>query len=161
VAENRVVAVFGYSTGRARDLHPICAERLAHAERIADGASAVVLSGWARRRAQASEAELMRAAWRGPAVELVLDPDARWTAGNAVNVLRSARELEADELVVVTSRWHRPRAQMLLRAVKPDGLRVSVEAAPGRRAPLRTAREAICFLLLPLQLAWASRRARR
>ena len=37
--------------GGADGLHPICAARLEAAERVADGADAVLLSGWARRRA--------------------------------------------------------------------------------------------------------------
>ena len=157
----RVVAVLGYSSRRGRELHPICAERLAHAEQIAEGAGAVVLSGWGRRRDGFAEAELMRDAWAGPDVPLVCDPDARWTVGNALNVTRSARALGADELVAVTSGWHRRRALILLRAVTRDGLRVSVEAAPGRRRPLLAARELACFLLLPLQLAWVRRHDRR
>lgn len=160
-ARQRVVAVLGYSSRRGRGLHPICAERLAHAERLADGAGAVVLSGWGRRRDGFAEAELMRDAWAGPEVPLVCDPDARWTVGNALNVTRSARALGADELVAVTSGWHQRRALVLLRAVTRDGLRVSVEAAPGRRRPLLAAREAACFLLLPLQLAWVRRHERR
>jgi len=153
VAERRVVAVFGYSRGRSRELHPICAERLAHAARISDGAGAVVLSG-------RDEAELMHAAWTGMETTFGLDHDARQTVTNALNAIRSARELEADVLVVVTPSWDRWRALRLLRAAAPEGLTVSVEAAPGRPAPLRVAREALCLLLLPLQLAWTSR-ARR
>ncbi len=41
----RVVAVLGYSRSGDRTLHPICAGRVAHAERVASGARAVVLSG--------------------------------------------------------------------------------------------------------------------
>ena len=66
----RVVAVLGYSRNGDRLLHPICAHRVAHAERIATGARAVVLSGWARRHAPAGEAELMRAACGGASAEM-------------------------------------------------------------------------------------------
>lgn len=149
MAERRVVAVFGYSRKRGAELHPICTERLAHAARIAPGACAVVLSG-------RNEAELMQAAWGRSETTIVLDHDAQRTVTNALNAVRIARELQADELVVVTSSWHRARTSLLLRAAS-DGLSVSVEAARGRRAPLRVAREVVCFLLLPLQLAWATR----
>lgn len=156
---NRVVAVLGYSRGRGERLHPICAARLVHGERVAGDASAVILSGWARRRSRgASEAELMRAAWAGPDVLLVCDPDARTTADNAANVAEAARRLGADELVVVTSRWHRPRVRVLLRqALHTTEIRVTVEAGEGPAPPLVLAREAACLAALPLQL----RRARR
>lgn len=155
----RVVAVLGYSRGRGGRLHPICAARLAHAERVADGASAVILSGWARRRSRgAPEAELMRAAWAGPDVLIVCDPDARTTADNAANVARAARRLGADELVVVTSRWHRARVRVLVRqALHTTAIHVTVEAGDGPAPPLVLAREAACLVALPLQL----RRARR
>ena len=42
-AGGRVIAVLGYSGGRGAHLHPICAERLAHAERLAAGAQAIIL----------------------------------------------------------------------------------------------------------------------
>jgi uncharacterized SAM-binding protein YcdF (DUF218 family) len=155
----RVVAVLGYSRGRGGRLHPICAARLSHAERVVGDASAVILSGWARRWSRgAPEAELMRAAWGGPDVLIVCDPDARTTADNAANVAAAALRLDADELVAVTSRWHRPRVRVLLRsALRGTGIRVVVEAGDGP-APLPVlAREAVCVVALPLQL----RRARR
>ncbi len=154
----RVVAVLGYSRGRGGRLHPICAARLAHAEHVAAGASAVILSGWARRRSHgAPEAELMRAAWAGPDVPIVCDPDARTTADNAANVAAAARRLGADELVVVTSRWHRARARVLLRhALRDDAIRVAVESGGGPAPPAVLAREVACLVALPLQL----RRAR-
>jgi hypothetical protein len=147
----RVVAVLGYSRCREARLHPICATRLAHAERLADGASAVIFSG-------SAEADLMRAAWAGPDVDHVCDADARSTAENAANVVAAACALGADELVVVTSRWHRPRARLLLAAAaRRHGLPLRIEAAPGRRSFVLLLREVACLLLLPVHL----RRARR
>ena len=157
MSARRVVAVLGYSQLRGGQLHPICAARLAHAERFAGGASALILSGWARRSRDVPEAELMRAAWAGPELLVVCDPDARTTADNAANVAEAARRLGADELVVVTSRWHRPRVRVLLRsAIGGDGLRVSVEGSDGPASPAVLAREVVCLVALPLQL----RRAR-
>lgn len=154
----RVVAVLGYSRRRGGPLHPICAARLAHAERLAGDASALILSGWARRARDVPEAELMRAAWAGPELLIVCDPDARTTADNAANVAEAARQLGADELVVVTSRWHRPRARALLRsALRADAIRVTVVGSDGPAPPAVLAREAACLAALPLQL----RRARR
>ena len=149
----RVLAVLGYSGGRGARLHPVCAERLAHAERLAPGARAIILSGWAR-RSGSPEAELMREAWSGPAVRLICDPEARSTSDNAVNIAAAVRALGADELVVVTSRWHRARAHVLLRAaMRGSGVRLSVVAAGRSRPPLLLARELVCLGLLPFQLA--------
>ena len=67
-------------------------ERLAdlvrEAERIAEsnGAEVVVFTGWAR-RGGVTEAEQMHAAWRGPDVELVVEPTARVTAENATRTV--------------------------------------------------------------------------
>ena len=158
----RVVAVLGYSSRRDDGIHPICATRVAHAAELAGDADAVILSGWARRSRAKPEAELMRAAWAGPDVPLVCDPDARTTADNAANVAATASALGADELVVVTSRWHRRRARILLQAALADEpMRLSLESPPGPRPPALLAREAACFVLLPLQLRTARRRSRR
>jgi uncharacterized SAM-binding protein YcdF (DUF218 family) len=150
----RVVAVLGYSGRRRTRLHPVCAERLAYAERLAVGARAIILSGWARRSTLSPEAELMRAAWAGPAVRLICDPEARSTADNAVNIAALARALGADELVVVTSPWHRLRVRVLLRAaMRGSGIRLSVAGAGRSRPPVLLARELACLVLLPFQLA--------
>jgi len=147
----RVVAVLGYSHRRTGRLHAICADRLAHAQGIADGADAVIFSGF-------SEAEAMRTAWTGPDVALVCDLDARSTAANAANVAAAARELGAEELVVVTSHWHRARARFLFRqALRGSGIRLSVESPAGSRPRLLLARELVCFALLPAQLVRARR----
>lgn len=143
---DRVVAVLGYSGRRSDELHRVCAERLAHAQRVAADARAVILSGL-------PEAELMRAAWAGPDVTLVCDPDARSTAENAVNVAGAAHALGAKELVVVTSSWHRARARILVHAALRDrGMLVSVDAVEGSRPVRLLAREAACLALLPVQL---------
>jgi uncharacterized SAM-binding protein YcdF (DUF218 family) len=142
---DRVVAVLGYSRRGDSELHPVCADRVAHAQRLAVARGTVILSG---------EADLMRSAWSGPNVVLICDPDARSTVDNAANVAEVARRLGARELVVVTSRWHRARTKILLRAaLRKSGIRVSVESADGAR-PLRLrARELACLALLPFQLA--------
>jgi uncharacterized SAM-binding protein YcdF (DUF218 family) len=142
---DRVVAVLGYSRRGDTELHPVCADRVEHAQRLAVDRGTVILSG---------EADLMRAAWSGPDVVLICDPDARSTVDNARNVVAAARSLGARELVVVTSRWHRARTSILLRAaLRKSGIRVSFESADGAR-PLRLRiRELACLALLPFQLA--------
>lgn len=142
---DRVVAVLGYSRRRDTELHQICADRLEHAQRLAVDGGTVILSG---------EADLMQAAWSGPDVVLICDPDARSTVDNAKNVVAVARSLGARELIVVTSGWHRARTRILLRAaLRGSGIRLSLEGADGAR-PLRLrARELACLALLPFQLA--------
>jgi hypothetical protein len=155
----RVVAVLGYSSRRGRDLHPICAGRLSHSQELAEGARAVIFSGWARRSHSRPEAELMRAAWSGPAVPIVCDADARTTAENAANVATLARGLGVNELVVITSWWHRPRAWLLLKvALRGCGMRLTVAAPRGRLPLLLLGRELACFALLPLHVGRARRR---
>jgi len=147
----RLVAVLGYSTWRGEALHPIGAARLQAAERVAAGADAVLLSGWSRHRHRPSEAELMRRAWRGPEVPLLADGDARTTAGNARAVAAAARKVGADEVVLVTSSWHARRARLLVRALLPPHVRLSVVTTPRTRPPRLIARE--LATLLPSRLA--------
>jgi uncharacterized SAM-binding protein YcdF (DUF218 family) len=141
----RLVAVLGYSTRRGGDLHAVCARRLAHAEGLVDDTCVVVLSG---------EAELMRAAWKGPAVRLLFDPRARSTAGNAAGIASVARDVGADEVVLVTSRWHAPRAALLVRAaLRGSGIGVTTSSPrdpPGARLLVR---ELICLVAAPFQAA--------
>jgi len=157
----RLVAVLGYSERRENGLHPVCAARLERALAEAEGASAVVLSGWSRRRGRLPEAELMAGAWRGSGASVVCDPFARTTAENAARVATLAREVGADEVVVVTSGWHAPRARLLFRAaLGGTGVRISVAAASGPR-PLRLRLgELVRWPLVPLQLALARRSGR-
>jgi hypothetical protein len=139
----RLVAVLGYSARRNAGLHAICARRLAHAETLVDGAGAVVLSG---------EAELMREAWRGADVELAVDPRARNTAGNAVGIAAAARKLGATEVVLVTSRWHAPRAALLLRAaLRGTGITVTTSSPPDPPGARLLLRELACLAAAPFQ----------
>jgi hypothetical protein len=148
----RVVAVLGYSARRGDGLHPVCSVRLRHAESLAGGANAVVLSGWGRRDGQ-GEAELMRSAWAGPDVPLVCDLTARSTADNAVGVASASLELGAERVVVVTSWWHAPRAGALVRAaLRGSGVAVETSPVPGK-PPLRLlVRELACLAAIPLQI---------
>ncbi len=94
----------------------------------------------------------MRAAWRGPAVPLLDDGDARSTLGNARAVAAAARAIGATEVVVVTSSWHRRRAALLVRAALGPSVRLEL-VSPDRPAPLHLlGREVLCLLALPFQL---------
>jgi uncharacterized SAM-binding protein YcdF (DUF218 family) len=149
----QIVVVLGYSDGRREGLHPICAARLERAAEVANEVSAVVLSGWARRRGGASEAELMRAAWANPSQTVLCDPHARLTVEAAANLTHLASELGADEVVVVTSWWHRPRAALFLhRLLRGRRIRVATVGAPGPWSLRLIARELCCFALVPVQL---------
>jgi uncharacterized SAM-binding protein YcdF (DUF218 family) len=147
----RLVAVLGYSGRRHHGLHDVCAERLRHAEQLAGQGDTVLLSGWARHRNDTGEAELMRAAWQGPETQLVADATARNTSENARAVAEAARQLGADEVVVVTSSWHVPRARTLVRAALP-GVAVEASSPPGRRPLTLIFRELVCLAALPYHL---------
>jgi len=140
----RVVAVLGYSGRRDDGLHHVCAARVVHAQGLAVGCRAVILSG---------EAEVMRAAWRGPELALICDGDARSTVENVVNVAAAARELGVEEVVAVTSRWHRLRVRILLAAaLRSSGIHSRVESPRASRPLLLVARELVALALLPVQL---------
>ena len=158
MSDPRLVAVFGYSARRTPELHPICAARLARAVSETRPGDALLLSGWARRRSRAGEAELMRRAWQGAAGRVVLDRSARSTYGNAVGAAALARTLGVTEVVLVTSGWHGRRASSLLRAaLRGSGRRVTV-AATSERGPIRTRlRELGCWPIVPLLAVLAAR----
>ena len=137
----RLVAVLGYSRRGDEELHEICAARVRHAQTLVREGDAVLLSG---------EAELMRSLWGGG--EVILDAQARNTRGNAVGVARAVRETGADEVVVVTSRWHAPRARTLVRAAVGGEVAVSTSSPPDLPPPRLALRELACVAILPLHL---------
>jgi uncharacterized SAM-binding protein YcdF (DUF218 family) len=153
----RVVVVLGYSDGGRGELHPVCAARLERAAELSTSDDVVVLSGWARVSGTHSEAELMRAAWRGAAREVVVDPDARTTVENMANALNDVLRVGAREVVVVTSSWHALRAKAALRwLLRHTGIRVRSASPPGG-SPRAALRELALWPLLPFQL-WAAGR---
>ena len=151
----RIVVVLGRCGGG--ELHPVCAARLACAAEITTADDVVVLSGWARERGTHSEAELMRAAWRGQAREVVVDPDARSTLGNMANAVNDILRVGAREVLVVTSSWHAPRATATLRwLLRSTGIRVRA-VTPPERSLGAALREVPLWLLLPFHLWMAAR----
>jgi len=149
----RVIVVLGYSDGGTGTIHPICAARVARAAEIATAADVVVLSGWARVPGTRSEAHLMEAAWHGTAREVVVDPDARTTVGNARNALDDIRRVGAGEVVVVTSRWHAGRAKAAFRLLlRGSHVRVRSAHPPEAFALRPSLRELPLWLLLPAQI---------
>ena len=150
---SRVIVVLGYSEPEDAGLHSVCAARLARAAATSTENDIVVLSGWSRGGDGHTEAVLMASSWQGAAREVVVDEDARSTVENFATGVRVARRAGASELVVVTSRWHAPRAGAAARwLLRGSGIRV-VRAFPPGGASLRLrVREAALWLLLPTQL---------
>ena len=150
----RLIVVLGYSDNGRGTLHPICAQRLEHAATVATDDDVVVLSGWARVPGSRPEAELMADAWTGRSRELVLDPDARSTVGNAENAIDDVRRTRASELVVVTSRWHAPRAAAAFRwQLRNTGATVVTTSPSEAGTILDWLKEVLRWIVLPIQLA--------
>ena len=159
-APRRLVAVLGYSSRRDRDLHPICLARLEHAARQARDGDAVVLTGGNVRGLGRPEAEAMLDLWPASHDSVVLEGAALSTAENAARVRRLELPSGIDEVVVVTSRWHSPRAVALFRrAFRGTGVRVTAAPAPGPWSVALLLREAACMAALPVQLSRAGRYA--
>ena len=147
----RLIAVLGYSNG-AETLHEVCAARLRRAEAEARPGDVVLLTGWSRRRGGRSEAELMAEEWRGRDVELLVGRDARTTFGNALDAARAAKEHDVEELVLVTSAWHLPRAAALFRAaLRSRPIPLTAVAADGTPPSRTRIREVGCWLFAPPQ----------
>lgn len=160
-APPRLVVVLGYSDRRERGLHPICARRLAHAASVTQQDDVVVLSGWSRTPHVRPEAELMAEAWDGACRELVVDPDARHTVANAENAIDDLVRTGARSVVVVTSRWHAPRARAIFTLLfVGTGARVT-SSSPADDADLRRSLdEVLRWVLVPFQVVAARRRRR-
>ncbi len=156
----RLVAVLGYSDATTAGLHPVGAARLARAAAEAGTDDVVLFSGWARRTSSAPEADLMARMWTTPARARLVDRRARTTFGNAMSVARAARRLEADEVVLVTSRWHARRAAALVRAAlrgSGSGATLRVVATDERVTPRRGAREVASWTIVPVLALVAAR----
>jgi uncharacterized SAM-binding protein YcdF (DUF218 family) len=141
----RLVAVLGYSVWRGAGLHPVCRARVAAAAEIASEEDTILFTG-------RPEAELMREAWPAGRKHLLCDDHARVTVDSAAHVASLARELGADEVVVVTSWWHCRRAGVLFRrALRGSDIAVRTVGAPSWSGRLLL-REAGAFAVLPLHL---------
>src|SRR5918912_1250807 len=93
-----------------------CRRVVAEAERLARrlSADAVVFSGWSP-TGGSSEAEQMRDAWRGPRVELVVEPTASLTSLNAARTVPLLVERGIERAVVVCTPLHLPRTRFFFR----------------------------------------------
>ncbi len=96
----------------------------------------------------------MADAWTGQASELVIDPDAQTTVGNATNSLKDVLRVGATDVVVVTSRWHAPRAAAVFRWCLRESAATIVTASPPHRDGMgRWIGELVRWAVLPLQFA--------
>ena len=96
---------------RRRRISATCRRLVVEAEHLAEllRPDIVVFSGWSP-GGGVSEAEQMRALWRGPDLELVVEPTAATTAQNAVRTLPLLLERGVERVVIVCAPLHRYRA---------------------------------------------------
>jgi uncharacterized SAM-binding protein YcdF (DUF218 family) len=100
----------------------------------------------------------MADAWTTPARARLIDRGARTTLGNAIGIARAARGVRADEVVLVTSRWHARRATTLVRAALL-GTKTTVRVATvrGSLTTGRGLREVASWTIVPLLALVAAR----
>jgi uncharacterized SAM-binding protein YcdF (DUF218 family) len=130
-----------------------CLRLVREAEQLArsTGAEVVVFSGWSP-TGGVSEAEQMRDAWDGPAVELVVETTARWTAENAARTLPLLLDRAVRSAFVICAPPHLVRTRLLFSGVyRGRGIDVAFRVA--RQAPtLRSiVWELAALPFLPLQ----------
>ena len=109
-----------------------CLDLVREAERAASETpvEVVVFTGRSRRGAF-SEAEQMRAAWRGPDVELLVEPTASVTAENASRTLPLVLERGISRAVVVCAPLHLYRTRFFFtRLYGVDGVATEFRVAP-------------------------------
>jgi uncharacterized SAM-binding protein YcdF (DUF218 family) len=135
------VVVLGH--GRDR-MSGRCLRLVREAETIAS--DVVVFTGRA-------EAEQMRDAWRGPDVELVVEPTARSTAENATRTLPLLLDRGVTRAVVVCAPPHLLRTALFFRTLyRGRGIDVRLHAARLLPTPRAVAWELAALPLVPVQL---------
>ena len=158
MAGNRTaIVVPGHGWPDLAGVHRIsgrCLRLVREAEQLVGTANAdvVVFSGWSP-TGGLSEAEQMRDAWRGPAIELVVEPTAASTAENAARTLPLLLEREVGDAVVVCAPPHLLRTRLLFRRLySGSGVEVAFRVAPLAPTVRAVAWELLALPFLPLQL---------
>jgi uncharacterized SAM-binding protein YcdF (DUF218 family) len=158
VAGNRTaIVVPGHGWLDLDGVHRIsgrCMRLVLEAEELVSsaGADVVVFSGWSPTGGR-SEGEQMRSAWRGPAVELVVEPTATSTAENAVRTLPLLLERGVGSAVVICAPPHLARTRLFFRRIYRDsGVEVSFRAARLTPTARAVVWELLAFPFLPFQL---------
>ena len=143
-----VVPGHGHTHGDGvRRISARCLELVREAETLA--ADVVILSG-------RFEAEQMRDAWRGPGVELVVEPTARNTAENAARTLPLLLERGVTEAVVVCAPLHLLRVALFFgRIYGARAVDVHLHTARLPSTPRAVAWELAALPLVPVQLRLA------
>ena len=96
--------------------------------------------------------------WTMPARARLVDRRARTTLGNAIGVARAAQLVGADEVVLVTSRWHARRAAVLVRAaLSRSGATLRLVATDEHATPRHGLREAASWTIVPVLALVATR----
>jgi uncharacterized SAM-binding protein YcdF (DUF218 family) len=116
--------------------HERLADLVRAAQRVTDEITAdvVVFTGWAR-RGDISEAEQMHASWRGPEVELVVEPTASSTSENAARTLPLLLERGVKRAFVVCAPLHVYRTRFFFtRLYGAYGIAVELRVARTRRS---------------------------
>jgi len=130
-----------------------CLRLVAEAEKLAEDLSpvAVVFSGWSPVGGR-SEAEQMKDAWRGPEVELVVEPTARFTAENASRTLPLILERGVEEAVIVCALPHFVRTRLFFhRLYRERGVTTRFQVLRSA-SPHAVVREIVALPLCPWQL---------
>jgi uncharacterized SAM-binding protein YcdF (DUF218 family) len=133
------IVVLGNGRRRLRDggISKACLTLVREAERVAGATpvDVVVFTGGSH-GSRTSEAEHMRAAWRGPEVELVIEPTAAVTAQNASRTLPLLLERGIEKALVVCAPLHLYRARFFFsRLYGPRGIETAFQRAPVARRP--------------------------
>ncbi len=154
----------GFDRDGAYRISARCRRLVGEAERLAErlAPQAVVFSGWSPADGP-SEAEQMHDAWRGPDVELLVEPTASITAENAARTLPLLLERAVRQAVVVCAPLHAFRTRLFFGRVygrfgiearlhvvrmapTPRGLAWELAALPFCRPQLRAVEEELAGL---------------
>jgi uncharacterized SAM-binding protein YcdF (DUF218 family) len=131
-----------------------CRRLVAEAEQLAEQLEplAVVFTGGSP-NGGASEAEQMRSLWRGPQIELLLEPTATSTAENASRTLPLLRERQIGHALVVCTPLHLYRARWFFRRLyEGHGIQTSFHAAPVAPTPFALGWELVALTVRSRQL---------
>ena len=155
--ERTAIVVLGHGWRDLDGVHRIsrrCLRLVREAELLASdtGAEVVVFSGWSS-TGGVSEAEQMRDAWGGPAVDLVVEPTARSTAENAARTLPLLLERAVGRVLVVCAPSHLVRVRLLFSGVyRGSGLDVAFRVAHQMPTFRSIAWEVAALPFLPVQV---------
>lgn len=140
-----------------------CRRLVVAAEDLAEqfAASAVVFTGWSPHGGP-TESEQMRDAWRGPKVELVVEPTATGTAENAARTLPLLRERGIQQALVVCAPLHYLRTRYFFgRLYSTAGIDVRIHTVRVPRSPGALAWELAALPWAPAQLRRALAEVKR